>query len=156
MKNAGLCALCLARNTKVHSCPVAKCPRCSGGHNIQLCPQEDQDQTLVGTEEDGGSENEEEIQAWLDNKDWTGMSTLSCKDDTEEGNTNLNTLREVYDQDRILTLMDTSDPPTPNGQEEDSEGVPTDPLSPASPASEEEEPAQPSQIKRRGKVTHPA
>ena len=85
---------------------------CSGGHNIQLCPQEDQDQTLVGTEEDGGSENEEEIQAWLDNKDWTGMSILSCKDDTEEGNTNLNTLREVFDQDRILTLMDTSDPPT--------------------------------------------
>ena len=55
------------------------------------------------------------------------MSTLSCKDDTEEGNTNLNTLIEVFDQDRILTLMDTSDPPTLNGLEEDSEGVPTAP-----------------------------
>ena len=117
---------------------------CSGGHNIQLCPQEDQDQTLVGTEEDGGSKNEEEIQAWLDNKDWTGMSTLSCKDDTEEENTNLKTLSEVFDQDRILTLMETSDPPTPNDLEEDSEGVPTAPLSPASPAPKEEVSAQPS------------
>ena len=53
-------------------------------------------------------------------------------------------MREVFDQDRILTLMDTSDPPTPNILEEDSEGVPTAPLSPASPAPEEEEPAQPS------------
>ena len=149
VKNAGLCALCLAKNTKGHSCPVAKCPRCSGGHNIQLCPQEDQEQTLVGAEGDGGSEEEEEIQAWLDNKDWNGMSTLSCKDDPEDESTNLNTLREVFDQDRILTLMDTSDPPTPNILEEDSEGVPTGPLSPASSAPEEEVPAQPSFSKKR-------
>ena len=51
VKNAGLCPLCLAKNTKGHSCPVSKCPRCSGGHNIQLCPQEDQEQTLIGAEE---------------------------------------------------------------------------------------------------------
>ena len=143
VKNAGLCALCLARNTKGHSCPVAKCPRCSGGHNIQLCPQEDQDQTLVGTEENGSSEDEEEIKAWLDNRDWTGMSTLSCKDDTEEESTNLNTLRDIYDQDRILTLMDPSNPPSPNDLEEDSEGVPTAPLSPASPAPEKGDLVQP-------------
>ena len=72
------------------------------------------------------------------------MSALSCKDDTEEENTNLNTLREVFDQDRILTLIDTSDPSTPNILEEDSEGVPTAPLSPASPPPEEDVPAQPS------------
>ena len=70
MKDAGLFALCIAKNTKEHSCPVSKCPRCSGGHNIQLCPQENQEQTLIGAEGDGDSEDEEEIQAWLDNRDW--------------------------------------------------------------------------------------
>ena len=54
------------------------------------------------------------------------------------------TLREVFDQDRILTLIDTSDSSTPNILEEDSEGVPTAPLSPASPPPEEDVPAQPS------------
>ena len=38
--------------------------------------------------------------------------------------------------------MDTSDPPTPNILEEDSEGIPTAPLSPASPPPEEDVPAQ--------------
>ena len=37
VKNAGLCALCLVRNSKGHTCPVLKCPICSGGQNIQLC-----------------------------------------------------------------------------------------------------------------------
>ena len=46
---------------------------------------------------DGGSEDEEEIQAWLDNKEWNGMRTLSCKDDPEDESPNINTLREVFD-----------------------------------------------------------
>ena len=85
----------------------------------------------MGAEGDGSSEDEEEIRAWLDNRDWNGMSTLVCGEDLE-GCTNLNTLQEVFDQERILTLMDTSDSPTPNILEEDSEGVPTAPLTPAS------------------------
>ena len=97
--------------------PVSKCPRCSGGHNIQLCPQEGQEQALIGAERDGDSEDEEEIQAWLDNRGWSGTSTLACKEGIPD-NTNLNTLRELLDQDRILTLMGASGPPTPDAREE--------------------------------------
>ena len=107
VKNAGLCILCLAKNSKGHSCPVARCPRCSGGHNVQLCPQEDQDQTLMEAEGDESSEDEEEIRAWLDNREWDGMSSLVCGESCVECAT-LNTLQEVFDQERILTLMNTS------------------------------------------------
>ena len=96
---------------------------------------------LVGAEGDGDSEDEEEIQAWLDNRDWNGMSTLVCRENLE-GSKNLNTLQEVFDQERVLTLMDTSDPPTPDILEEDSEGDPTAPLTPASPPPEKDTPAQ--------------
>ena len=53
-----------------------------------MCPQEDQDQALVGGEADGSSEDEEEIRAWLDNKVWPDMNTLTCKEDSEEESTN--------------------------------------------------------------------
>ena len=106
VKNAGLCALCLGKNTKGHLCPVLKCLRCLGSHNIQLCPQEDQDQALVGGEADGSSEDEVEIRAWLDNKEWPDMSSLSCKEDPEEESTNVNTMRDLYEEERILTLVE--------------------------------------------------
>ena len=136
VKNAGLCALCLARNSKGHTYPVLKCPRCSGGHSIQLCQQEDQDPTLVGAEEDGSSEDEEEIKAWLDNRDWPEMHALSCKEDLEEGSTNVHTLRDIYSQDIILTLMDPSTLKS-NDPDDDSEGGPTAPLTPTSPIPKE-------------------
>ena len=60
------------------------------------------------------------------------MSSLVCGESRVECAT-INTLQEVFDQERILSLMDTSDSSTPNLQEEDSEGVPTAPLTPASP-----------------------
>ena len=91
----------------------------------------------MGAEGDESSEDEEEIRLWLDNRDWNGMSTLVCREDLEEC-TNLNTLQEVFDQERILTLMDTSDSPMSTILEEDSEGVPTAPLTPASPPPEGE------------------
>ena len=64
-------------------------------------------------EAEGGesSENEEEIRAWLDNREWDGMSSLVCGESRVECAT-LNTLQEVFDQERILTLMDTSDSST--------------------------------------------
>ena len=60
------------------------------------------------------------------------MSSLVCGESRVECAT-INTLQEVFDQERILTLMDTSDSSNPNILEEDSEGVPTAPLTPASP-----------------------
>ena len=83
-------------------------------------------------EGDESSEDEEEIRAWLDNRGWGGMSSLVCGESHVECAI-LNTLQEVFDQERILTLMDTSDSSTPNLLEEDSEGVPTASLTPASP-----------------------
>ena len=111
VKEAGLCPLCLAKNMIGHLCPVSSCPRCSGGHNIRLCPQEDQEQTLIEAEGDDSSDDEEEIQAWLDNWEWNEMSVLPCKENPGRGS-NLNTIQEVPDQDRVLTLMDTSSSPT--------------------------------------------
>ena len=56
--------------------------------------------------------------------------------------TNLNTLRVLLDQDRILTLKDTSGPPTPDTREEVSEGFPTAPLTSALRPPEEAIPPQ--------------
>ena len=111
----------LLSKEKGHSCPVSSCPCCSGGYNIRLCPQEDQEQTLIGTEGDDDSDDEEEIQAWLDNREWNGMSVLPCKENPG-GSTNLNTLQEGLGQDRVLTLMDTFDSPTLNTLEMASKG----------------------------------
>ena len=56
--------------------------------------------------------------------------------------TNLNSLRELLDQERILTLMDTSGPPTSDAREEVSEGVPSAPLTSALRPPDEAIPAQ--------------
>ena len=58
-------------------------------------------------EGDESSEDEEEIRAWLDNRGWGGMISLVCGESHVECGT-LNTLQEVFDQERILTLMNTS------------------------------------------------
>ena len=50
---------------------------------------------MTGVERDEGSEDEEEIQTWLDNRGW--FETSAC---------------------RVLTLMDASGPPTPDPREE--------------------------------------
>ena len=63
-------------------------------------------------------------------------------------NTNLNTLRELLDQDRILTLMGTSGPPTPDAREEASEGFPSAPSTSALRPPEEATPAQESDSSR--------
>ena len=76
-------------------CPVTKCPRCARAHNIQLCPQEDQDQTLVVVEEDEGFEDEEEIKAWLEKREWPEMLILSCEEATGDGSNNIHTLMEL-------------------------------------------------------------
>ena len=89
---------------------------------------------------EGDSEDEEEIQAWLDNRGWSGTSTLACKEGIPD-NTNLNTLRELLDQDRILTLMGASGPPTPDAREE-AEGSPLNTLTSALRPPEEATPAQ--------------
>ena len=128
----------MGRNSKGHLCPVLKCPRCSDGHNIQLCPQEDQDQALVGAEADGNSEDEGEIKAWLDNREWPDILELACKENEEESNTNVHTLRDIYDHERILTLMEPSTLQSKDPDEDSDEG-PTAPLTLTSPMPEEED-----------------
>ena len=104
----GVCRLCLGRNTKGHLCLVLKCPHCAGHHNVQLCPQEEEEQALIVAGSEGQSEDEEAIRAWLDNKDWPGMNTLACKEDSEEASVNVKTLRETYEYERVLALTEPS------------------------------------------------
>ena len=58
------------------------------------------------------------------------MNTLACKEDLEEESANVNTLREIYEQERILTLMEAStelEILQSNTQEEDIDKIPTAP-----------------------------
>ena len=68
--------------------------------------------------------------------DWPETHALSCKEDSEEGSTNVHTLRDIYSQDIILTLMDPSTLKS-NDPDDDSEGGPTAPLTPTSPIPKE-------------------
>ena len=69
------------------------------------------------------------------------MSVLPCKENPGES-MNLKTLREVSDQDRVLTLMDTFNSPTLNTLGMASKGNYIGPLTPKLPLPEENKPAQ--------------
>ena len=77
------------------------------------------------------------FRACLDNKEWPGVNALACKEDTEEGPTNVNILRETCEYERVLTLTETATEVKvidSDSQAEVSDKVPTAPLSVASPA----------------------
>ena len=46
VKKIPLCILCLARGNKEHECPVGKCAKCGGHHNISLCPRNETEAAL--------------------------------------------------------------------------------------------------------------
>ena len=61
VKKIPLCILCLTKGTKEHDCPVGKCAKCSGHHNIIMCPKTEEESALkVGEMHDDSSTDSED------------------------------------------------------------------------------------------------
>merc|ERR1711888_491016 len=61
VKKIPLCILCLARGNKEHECPVGKCAKCGGHHNISMCPRNEEEAALkIGENEDDSDDSEDE------------------------------------------------------------------------------------------------
>ena len=71
MKKIPLCILCLARGNKDHECPVGKCAKCGGHHNISLCPKSEVEGALkIGENEDDSTDSEdEEMEDYTSNRE---------------------------------------------------------------------------------------
>merc|ERR1711936_527113 len=62
VKKIPLCILCLTRANKDHECPVGKCAKCGGHHNISLCPRDEEEAALkLGENEDESDDSEDEL-----------------------------------------------------------------------------------------------
>ena len=62
VKKLPLCILCLVKGSRTHECPVGKCAKCSGHHNILLCPKRDDESILKVSElhDESSSDSEDE------------------------------------------------------------------------------------------------
>ena len=72
MKKIPLCILCLTKGTKEHDCPVGKCAKCSGHHNITLCPKTEEEGALkVGEmhDDDSTDSEDEEMEDYTSNRE---------------------------------------------------------------------------------------
>ena len=72
MKKIPLCILCLTKGTKEHDCPVGKCAKCSGHHNITLCPKTEEEGALkVGEmhDDDSTDSEDEEMEDYTCNRE---------------------------------------------------------------------------------------
>ena len=71
MKKIPLCILCLKKGNKEHICPVGKCAKCGGHHNISLCPKAEEECAMRIEENDGNSTDSEddEIQDYTSNRE---------------------------------------------------------------------------------------
>ena len=68
IKKLHLCLTCLSAPGKDHKCPVGKCRRCGGAHNIIICTKEEEEKGLIGREQDETSEEDSEDEAYDDFK----------------------------------------------------------------------------------------
>ena len=66
IKKLFLCLTCLSVPGKEHICPVGKCRRCGGAHNILVCSKEEEDKGLLGRELDESEEDDSEDEAFED------------------------------------------------------------------------------------------
>merc|ERR1712055_1280703 len=72
VKKIPLCILCLTKGTKEHDCPVGKCAKCSGHHNITLCPKSEEEGALkIGemNDDDSTDSEDEEMEDYTSNRE---------------------------------------------------------------------------------------
>ena len=64
VKKLPLCILCLVKGTKTHDCPVGKCAKCAGHHNVLLCSKREDENILKISEQhdESSSDSEDEDQ----------------------------------------------------------------------------------------------
>ena len=77
MKKIPLCILCLARENKDHECPVGKCAKCGGHHNISFCPKNEEEGAFkIGENEDDSTDSEdEEMEDYTANRESVNVIT---------------------------------------------------------------------------------
>ena len=87
IKKLFLCLTCLSAPGKDHNCPVGKCRRCGGAHNILICNKKDDEKGLMGKEQDESSEEDTEDEAYDDftsNKDNINLTRTKPKEGKEK------------------------------------------------------------------------
>ena len=66
IKKLHLCLTCLCKPEKDHKCPVGKCHRCGGGHNVLICGKAEEEKSLAAGEQSDPSEDDSEDEAFDD------------------------------------------------------------------------------------------
>ena len=87
MKKLHLCITCLSKPEKDHQCPVGRCSRCNGQHNIVLCNKTAEENVMPAQEQNdssGDDSEEEEYDDYANNRDNVNVARGKTEDKKEK------------------------------------------------------------------------
>ena len=87
MKKLHLCITCLSKPEKDHQCPVGRCSRCNGQHNILLCNKTDEENVMPAQEQDdssGDDSEKDEYDDYASNRDNVNVAKRKTEDKKEK------------------------------------------------------------------------